>query len=303
MFHLTASLLVSGTGETFRNITAGAASVATLLAVFIGGIWAWFKFIRGRTFQPRIAIELLGQWRAVVDDAQAPRSGLRRHRPKSHVLHVRVRVTNIGAGKVMLRQYYTALYVSFLRNRESALPGTAVWENYLAALTDQSGAGAFEVFKEHDWIEPQETVTDDLLLDLGRRPEIAKLELDLAWNSSWWRWHRRWKTWRRVHRRVLYPRCFLRNLRRRIYQWCQRKPVIHCLLRPVATPTRWLLRPVSWFARRRRRFRLKLRRRICRARLYSWIYRPPDDPRHRKDVADFVRRIIPPGSTMIDDDA
>ena len=131
MFHLTASLLVSGTGETFRNITAGAASVATLLAVFIGGIWAWFKFIRGRTSQPRIAIELLGQWRAVVDDAQAPRSGLRRHRPKSHVLHVRVRVTNIGAGKVMLRQYYTALYVSFLRNRESALPalpsGRTIW--------------------------------------------------------------------------------------------------------------------------------------------------------------------------------
>lgn len=264
----------AGAGETFKNIAAGVASIATTVALLIGGVWAWFKFIRGRTFNPRISYEILGQWRP-IDDATA------------YVLHVRVRVTNISAAAITLRQYYTALDVSFLRGRQSELPDIVEWENYLASRTDPSQVGAFAVLEECNWIEPGETVTDDLMLELGRRPAIAKLELSLAWNSSSWRWRRRWRTWRRMHRWVLYPRAFCRNRCRPAYRWGERTRGV-----------RRLCGLIRW----RRRCRTKLRRRICRSRLYSWIYRRPDDPTHRKDVADFIRRIITPDSTMIDDD-
>jgi hypothetical protein len=92
-----AARLASGTGETFKNVTAGVASISTVLAIIVGAIWAWFKFVRGRTFQPRVSVEMLGQWRP-VDGEQADTSSL---------FHARVRINNIGAAKVTLKQYGT----------------------------------------------------------------------------------------------------------------------------------------------------------------------------------------------------
>jgi hypothetical protein len=279
------------TWETFKDATAGVASITTALALLVGGVWAWFKFIRGRIFNPRITTELLGQWRST--DEVKSRIEVRTQRPPvpSHVLHVRVRVTNISAAKVLLRQYYTALYVSFLSEHQPRLPGTVEWENHLATRTEPSNQGAFVIFKEHSWVEPDESITDDLLLELGRRPTTVRLELYLAWNSSLWLWQRRWKTWRRAHRWVLKPRVFCRNRCRPAYRWGERTRGVRTLLRPIYGLVRW-----------RRRCRRKRRRWMCRSRLYRWVYRRPDDPRHRKDVADFVRRIIPIDSTQIDDD-
>jgi len=40
----------------------------------------------------------------------------------------------------------------------------------------------FEILKEHAWIEPGETVSDDLLLDLGSAdPVLALMEGRLVW--------------------------------------------------------------------------------------------------------------------------
>lgn len=128
-----AAVVAARFDEVFKNWTAAIASFVTALAVIAGGVWAYYEFVRGRTFHPRISIEVLGQWRA-TSDGQPRRSwlALQQQRPKAHVLHVRVRVTNIGAGKVMLRQYYTALYTSASRannNRRSRtlLNGKTIW--------------------------------------------------------------------------------------------------------------------------------------------------------------------------------
>jgi hypothetical protein len=274
------AVTAAGADEVLKNWTDAFASLVTALAVIAGGVWAYYKFIRGRTFHARVTGEVLGQWRF---------NGALRQQQPPYFLHVRARVTNIGAGKVMLRQYYTALFVSFPGEQQPTLPHFVEWVNHLAPIA--SSPGAFEILRDHDWIEPGQTVTDDLLLDLGRRPTIAKLELRLGWNSSVWRWQRRWKIWRWMHRRALYPRLFLRNRCRPAYRWGQRTQGVRTLLCPVYELIWW-----------RRRCRLKRRRRICRSRLYLWLYRRPDNPVHRRDVADTVRRIIPPDSTMIDDD-
>jgi hypothetical protein len=54
----------------------------TAAAVIIGGIWAYFKFVKGRTFRPRLEVGLAGQWRLFNG---------------KDLLHARVTLKNIGA--------------------------------------------------------------------------------------------------------------------------------------------------------------------------------------------------------------
>jgi hypothetical protein len=132
-------------------------TLITAAAVIIGGIWAYFKFVKGRTFRPRLEVNMSGQW-VNVDEKQ--------------LLQARIRVKNIGASKVTLLQEGTGLRVSVLAARQPSAPAAAVWDR----------RGIFEILKEHAWIEPLETVSDDLLLDLGRPNHVPTLfETRLVW--------------------------------------------------------------------------------------------------------------------------
>lgn len=172
---LLAAAQAAGTGETFKNVTAGAASTATAVAVIIGGVWAYFKFIRGRTFKPKLSIALAGQWRSV------PQVG--------NAFHARLRVTNIGASKADLKQFGTGLQVSFPSEDQPPPPRRFRWQPVPLA-EDEKTPQVFSVLKEHRWIEPGETVSDDLLLNLGGSPRVAMLEVWLRWELPrrvrWW---------------------------------------------------------------------------------------------------------------------
>jgi hypothetical protein len=200
-------------GDGFRNITAGIASIVTASAVLIGGSWAYFKFFKGRTYKPRLSVNIAAQWRK-LDGCDA--------------LHIRIRVTNIGASQVSLNQYGTGLHLSFPAAEQSEPPDDVRWtkiplreDDGESSENDQgkrarwsraclrrtvdrvlwgirlkreaapapsgqmsSTPRTFEVFKEHKWIEPGETVSDDLLIALDRSPTIAMLEVALLWGLS-----------------------------------------------------------------------------------------------------------------------
>jgi hypothetical protein len=192
-----------------------------------------------------------------------------------------------------------ALFVSFPDEQQPSGPHSLLWQNYYAKQSSFGGPGAFQVFGEVEWIEPGESVSDDLLLHLGADPSVVKLELHLVWSIARWYWHRRWKAWRRGHRWIIRRRIRARVRWRRgyhsgtniwIYRWSPYRRGIETL------------RTVSiWFRRSRRRQSRKWRRWACRTTLYRWIYHRPDDDFHRRDVEDFHRRIIPADSTMVDD--
>jgi hypothetical protein len=150
--------------EVFGNITSGVGDIVTAVAVVVGGLWAYFKFVRGRTYKPRLSVHIGAQWRKPDGIGDA--------------LHVRVRVTNIGASKVSLNQYGTGLIIAFPAVTQHLPPDDIVWE---PVLLREGQERWFEIFKEHSWIEPNETVSDDLLLSLDRPPTIAKLEVRLIW--------------------------------------------------------------------------------------------------------------------------
>jgi hypothetical protein len=157
-------LWASPTADAFEKVTSGIGSLITAFAVIIGGYWAWFKFVRGRTFVARLSIELDGQWR---------------HTDGMTVLHVRVRVRNIGASKVALNQFGSGLQVGF---PYGAWYHRVEWDK----IRWDEGAEPdkpcrFKVLKDHTWIEPGETVADELLLHLeGVRRRFCVLELTMV---------------------------------------------------------------------------------------------------------------------------
>lgn len=133
-------------------------TVVTAAAVIVGAVWAYFKFVRGRTFRPRLEVGLFGQWRTVQD---------------KEALHARVTVKNIGASKVDLLQEGTALAVYQLKPMESSEPSAWGW--------DDDAYTAYEILKDHQWIEPGETVSEDLLLHVSLTPEPVLFRCVLRW--------------------------------------------------------------------------------------------------------------------------
>jgi hypothetical protein len=168
-------------GETFSNVASGVSSLVTAVAVIIGGILAYRKFIQGRTFKPRLSTEMSAQWHVL------PGVG--------HVLRVGIGVTNIGASKLILTPRGTGLRISFPAARQTSaahrrtdkLWADVRWEN-VPLLEGRAQARTFVILKDHAWIEPGETVFDDLLLNLGRDPTMTLVEVKLLWRLPGWWW-------------------------------------------------------------------------------------------------------------------
>jgi hypothetical protein len=149
---------------SFDNLQSAVSVIgtsATTVAVIVGVLWAYFKFVRGRTYRPRRAVKLLAQWR--------PING----RP---LLHARIMVTNIGASVVTLHQERgTGLRVSVLAADQPEPPTGVAWKV----------VRVFDILKEHEWIEAGETVSDDLLLDIDvLEPTVILLDARLSWSWS-----------------------------------------------------------------------------------------------------------------------
>jgi hypothetical protein len=143
--------------DNVKTVVDIVGTAVTALALILGGIWAYFKFVKGRTYRPRLGVGLAGQWRLV--------DGRR-------LLHARITVKNIGASKVTLLQRGTGLRVSVLGQDQPVAPASTSWERLRV----------FEILGAHQWIEPGETVSDDLLLNLGRPgPTPVLFEVRLVW--------------------------------------------------------------------------------------------------------------------------
>jgi hypothetical protein len=152
-------------GETTSSGLDDAKTVAeiigtliTALAVIVGAVWAYYRFVKGRTYRPRLEVSMGGEWLTV--------DGTR-------LLLARVRLRNIGASVVELLQKGTGLRVSALADSDS--PGRLSWVP----------GRVYTIFEEHEWIEPGETVSDDMLLRLAvAEGQPVLFEARLVWKWS-----------------------------------------------------------------------------------------------------------------------
>jgi hypothetical protein len=145
-------------------ISAISAAVQTL-AVVVAGVFAYYKFLRGRTFAYRAEL-----------DATAELVKL----SAADALRVHATLKNTGPSKIPLRT--TRLRVFGGDNKGS----TIQWKRLTTV----------DVFAEHHWIESQETISDEVLIPLPPpdtpRPRACRVEFVLF--TSRRRLWRPWKT-------------------------------------------------------------------------------------------------------------
>lgn len=130
-------------------------ALVTALALIIGGIWAYYKFIKGRIYRPRLEISISPEWRALEE---------------GHVLQVTVAVKNIGSSFVRLLHRGTGLETYPMATPQSPAPRlSTTWDD----------GPVLPLLADHMWIEPGETISDDLMLRNVSSSQPLRLDVRL----------------------------------------------------------------------------------------------------------------------------
>ena len=144
--------------DVFRNMTQGLAFIA-------GGIWAYFKFRKGRTFQQRLIPVVSGKFTFIEGTAY---------------LLVRMQIKNVGLSKIELNPSECALIVF------EYTPGTV---SKIHTVADKR-LTSLDMFEENDRrIEPNEVIAQQTLIAIPGSVQLAyRLELEILSLSGYiWR--------------------------------------------------------------------------------------------------------------------
>jgi hypothetical protein len=144
--------------EAFAKITQSLALVA-------GGVWAYFKFVKGRTFQDRLTPTVTGKFVSING---------------SVFLIVRTLLENVGLSRIVLDHQLSSLVVfEYVPSEaEEILSVQSKWLTVLGVFGDKD-----------KYIEPNETVERQTLLALPKVSSIGyQLEFKVFSNSGYaWR--------------------------------------------------------------------------------------------------------------------
>lgn len=148
--------------DEWKTLTDILGTVVTAIAVIVGGLWAYFKLIKGRTFRPHVEVGVSTEWLGTEGELG---------------VKISVALKNIGAAKVGLLHQGTGIRVRRISGDQEKAPAEASWEDL---------GGVYEVFVHHEWIEPGETVVDDLLIRVPDPVPVIEVQtrVVLAWKPD-----------------------------------------------------------------------------------------------------------------------
>ena len=151
--------------STTNDLTGSIQDVVQIVAFIAGGWWAYFKFIKGRTFKESLIPVVSGRF-ASIDG--------------SVYLVVSIQVKNVGLSKIEFNREGSALIV-FEYISSSRVEIHTVADNKL---------GAFEVLDQNDrYIEPKEIIETQRLIALPNPLKIAyRLDVEVA-STAGYTWH------------------------------------------------------------------------------------------------------------------
>ena len=137
--------------------------LAKIIAIVVGGVWAYYRFFRGRTFKPRLEVGLTGIQCSLGQRAYLYGSG---------------RLRNVGLSRVAIDSSVTALRVfSHVQGDTLESVDAAEWVRDVT----------LPAFQKHQWIEPGELVEDSWLIALPKGDAMAfRLELRVAGVTTSW---------------------------------------------------------------------------------------------------------------------
>lgn len=165
-------------GKTFENIK----NIATAGAIVVGGFWAYFKYFKGRTFLPQLELDV---------------SGIQVMHAGAKFLIAKMTIKNIGLSKVNFDRAYSRLEVAlFVPAAYEFLYGQEEDEDKEevdSPIWQPQPPARFGVFQNHVCAEPNETISDEILITLPRTEQLAyRLELRMTTPEPWIRAGKTW---------------------------------------------------------------------------------------------------------------
>lgn len=153
--------------EYWESIAKIFQSLITSLALLIGGIWAYFKFLRGRIYKPRMELNVECQ-------IYLQKNNLVR-------LHVRVILKNVGLSRVNINRENSAVRIYRVHDLEyvDLIPDGAL-------KLEWCRIGTFSIFDEHQWIEPSEIIDDQIMINCQSIDPIFKIEATVMSETQQW---------------------------------------------------------------------------------------------------------------------
>ena len=149
----------------WEQLSSTAEHLATIAAILLGGIWSYFKFVKGRIFHPRLEPNVAGR---IL------------HANNRTYLLAQLKLKNPGASKVELSHSSSALELYYDNNK-------ILDERQLHSLSffgmPWEEPTSFDVFEEHDWVEANETIEDSKLIVVAKKDHLA-IKLELVIDSS-----------------------------------------------------------------------------------------------------------------------
>jgi hypothetical protein len=152
-----ASVIPGASGKpAWLDYLEGASKIATIAGIVLGGIAAYYKFLRGRVFHARMDIAMSSSFLRIREEP---------------FLQVQAQVKNTGASRIRFVLQDSILTVFGANHAHRAIADDSEWE--IVATVDGISKG------KHKWIEPAETIYLNWLIDLPRDLAYAALKSEL----------------------------------------------------------------------------------------------------------------------------
>jgi hypothetical protein len=162
---------------TAKTVAEIAEKTLTALGIFVGAVWAYYKYVRGRTFRNRLEMSISGTYTEGVPN-----------------LVLTIELKNIGASDIHLRQQGTAAVIEMLNNGEPT-----------ETAGPQEGPIAVKILEDHEWIESSETISEQHFVRLPSPiPQALRLRLRVV--SQGKKFSNR-TAWTRISIAVPQPKC------------------------------------------------------------------------------------------------
>jgi hypothetical protein len=136
--------MIAAKSMNFGDWAGAILDLVQIAAIVIGAIWAYYKFVKGRVWHRRAEPTVEA---TLISNAETP------------ALRTRVTLENTGAADVPLRTSLLTIFSAVAG--ESDEHGEARWQQVARA----------HAFRDHESVESQETITDDLVIPLPPMPE------------------------------------------------------------------------------------------------------------------------------------
>jgi hypothetical protein len=126
------------TSDDINNLASAFQSIVTGVGIIVGGVWAYFRFIKEAPYRPRTEV--------TIDARRAP--------TEPPGLWCSLALKNVGSSKIALLQRGTGLRIS-----EGRLETDFQEPRWISH-------GVLKIFQQQDWIESDETIRHQLFVSL-----------------------------------------------------------------------------------------------------------------------------------------